>query len=113
MKRSLSANPTSYGFREQASYILLYIKYQCIILWSCCFVVLLFSDFVECISNAINKTTRQQNNQTTLTYFSLLIFYSYLLIFYSYLLIFYFYLLIFYFYLLIFYKKQSNHYLLR
>ena len=65
MKRSLSANPTSYGFREQASYILLYIKYQCIILWSCCFVVLLFSDFVECISNAINKTTRQQNNQTT------------------------------------------------
>mgnify|MGYP004462130885 CR=1 FL=1 len=28
MKRSLSANPTSYGFREQASYILLYIKYQ-------------------------------------------------------------------------------------
>ena len=28
MKRSLSANPSSYGFREQASYILLYIKYQ-------------------------------------------------------------------------------------
>ena len=28
-------------------------------------VVLWFSDFVECISNAINKTTRQQNNQTT------------------------------------------------
>ena len=75
MKRSLSANPSSYGFREQASYILLYIKYQCIILWSCGFVVLLFSDLVECISNAINKTTRQQNNQTTLTYFSLLIFY--------------------------------------
>ena len=25
-------------------------------------VVLLFSDFVECISNAINKTTKQQNN---------------------------------------------------
>ena len=50
MKRSLSANPTSYGFREQASYILLYIKYQCIILWSCCFVVLLFSDFVECFN---------------------------------------------------------------
>ena len=50
MKRSLSANPSSYGFREQASYILLYIKYQCIILWSCCFVVLLFSDFVECFN---------------------------------------------------------------
>ena len=28
-----------------------------------CFVVLLFSHFVECISNANNKTTRQQNNQ--------------------------------------------------
>ena len=62
MKRSLSANPSSYGFRKQASYILLYIKYQCIILWSCCFVVLLFSDFVECISNAINKTTKQPDN---------------------------------------------------
>ena len=62
MKRSLSANPSSYGFSEQASYILLSIKYQCIILWFCGFVVLLFSDFVECISNAINKTTRQQNN---------------------------------------------------
>ena len=29
-----------------------------------------------------NKTTRQQNNQTTLTYFYLLIFYCYLLMFY-------------------------------
>ena len=46
-------------------------------------VVLWFSDFVECISTAINKTTRQQNNQTTLTYSYLLIFYSYLLIFYK------------------------------
>ena len=57
--------------------------YNIVVLWFCGFVVLLFSDFVECISNAINKTTRQQNNQTTLTYFSLLIFYSYLLIFYK------------------------------
>ena len=70
--------------------------YNIVVLWFCGFVVLLFSDFVECISNAINKTTRQQNNQTTLTYSYLLIFYSYLLIFYSYLLIFYSYLLIFY-----------------
>ena len=45
-------------------------------------VVLLFSGFVECINNAINKTTRQQNNQATLTYFYLLIFYYYLLMFY-------------------------------
>ena len=57
--------------------------YNIVVLWFCCFVVLLFSDFVECISNAINKTTRQQNNQTTLTYSYLLIFYSYLLIFYK------------------------------
>ena len=63
--------------------------YNIVVLWFCCLVVLLFSDFVECISNAINKTTRQQNNQTTLTYSYLLIFYSYLLIFYFYLLIFY------------------------
>ena len=39
------------------------IKYQCLIL--------LFSDLVECIYNAINKTTKQQNNQTTLTYYYL------------------------------------------
>ena len=57
--------------------------YNIVFLWFCGFVVLLFSDFVECISNAINKTTRQQNNQTTLTYSYLLIFYSYLLIFYK------------------------------
>ena len=57
--------------------------YNIVVLWFCGFVVLLFSDFVECISNAINKTTRQQNNQTTLTYSYLLIFYSYLLIFYK------------------------------
>ena len=57
--------------------------YNIVVLWFCCFVVLLFSDFVECISNAINKTTRQQNNQTTLTYSYLLIFYFYLLIFYK------------------------------
>ena len=36
--------------------------YNIVVLWFCCFVVLLFSDFVECISNAINKTTKQQNN---------------------------------------------------
>ena len=35
------------------------------------FVVLLFSDFVECINNAINKTTRQQNNYTTKLFFEL------------------------------------------
>ena len=57
--------------------------YNIVVLWFCGFVVLLFSDFVECISNAINKTTRQQNNQTTLTYSYLLIFYFYLLIFYK------------------------------
>ena len=26
--------------------------YNIVVLWFCCFVVLLFSDFVECISNA-------------------------------------------------------------
>ena len=31
--------------------------YNIVVLWLC--------DFVECISNAINKTTRQLNNQTT------------------------------------------------
>ena len=36
--------------------------------WKCCFVVLLFCDFVECIKMTDNKTTIQQN------YFSLLIF---------------------------------------
>ena len=65
--------------------------YNIVVLLFCGFVVLWFSDFVECISNAINKTTkqpdnkttRQQNNQTTLTYFYLLIFYFYLWVHYK------------------------------
>ena len=42
MKRSLSANPSSYGFSEQASYIFVINKismYNIVVLWFCGFVV--------------------------------------------------------------------------
>ena len=64
-------------------------QYQClkmlfsgfVVLWVrcfvvCCFVILLFCDFVECINMTNNQTTKQLNNQTTKqqNHLSLLIF---------------------------------------
>ncbi len=43
MKRSLSANPSSYGFSEQASYIFInkISMYNIVVLLFCCLVILL------------------------------------------------------------------------